>query len=219
MAKSVMDTLIEHGRVVRGWLGVLIQDLDPALAESFGYEGTRGVLIGDVNDGSPADRAELRQGDIVISYDGKDVENSHELRSLVAATEPGEKIRIEVFRDGRRKTLYVKIGELEPEMAAGDAHNVPDDLGINARTLTPDIARQIGYDDVEGVLVTSVEPFSAAARAGIRANDVILSVQGDRVTTVQEFRKALEGKDLKKGIRVLIQSGANQRYALLRELS
>ncbi len=215
LAKSVLDDLIENGRVVRGWLGVLIQDLNEGLSASFGYSGTDGALVGDVTSGSPAEKAGIKEGDILITFDGKSFKNTKQLRSLVAATEPGSKTPVEVFRDGRRATYYVQIGELEAQLASAHAEDPSDELGITVRTLTADMATQLGYDDVHGVIVTNVDPLGLAAKAGIRPNDVILKVHGTAVANVTEFRHEIGKHNLKEGVRLRIQSGPNERFAFL----
>lgn len=216
MAKSIMDSLIESGQVVRGWLGVAIQDLDEGLAESFGYDGTDGVLIGDVTKGGPAEKAGLQQGDIVVRFNGRDVPDSHRLRSAVAATKPGEKVPVEIFRNGRRQTIIVEIGELETALASAQGTEASVDLGMTVKNLTPEVARELGYEQTEGVIVTAVEPLGLAARAGISVKDLIISVQGQSVRNVTEFRQQIAKQDLEKGIRLVIQSGAIQRFVFLR---
>ena len=119
MVKSVMDSLIDHGHVVRGYLGVLIQDLNPDLAESFGYKETGGALVGEVTPGGPGDKAGLKPGDIIYKLNGKNIDNMTMLRSQVAGTKPGTESRLEVFRDGKSMTVGVKIGELDGEQTRG----------------------------------------------------------------------------------------------------
>ncbi len=216
MAKSIMNSLIKTGQVVRGWLGVAIQDLDRGLAESFGYDTTQGVLIGDVTKGGPAEKAGLKQGDIILRFNGKNVPDSHNLRSAVAATEPGSKVPVEVFRSGKRWTVTVEIGELETAMASAKGTESSVDLGMTVKNLTPEAASELGYERTDGVLVTEVDPLGAAAKAGISVNDLIISVQGKPVTNVTEFRREMAGHDLKKGIRLVVQSGSIQRFVFLR---
>jgi len=216
MAKSIMDSLIESGEVVRGWLGVAIQNLDEGLAESFDYKGTDGVLVGDVTDGGPAEKAGLQQGDIIVRFNKKDVENVHQLRSTVAATKPGEKVPVEIFRSGKPMTITVEIGELETAMASARGTESSIDMGMTVKNLTPEIARQLGYEQTEGVVVTSVEPLGLAAKAGISVKDLIISVQGKSVKNVTEFRREIAKHDLKKGVRLMIQSGAMQRFVFLK---
>jgi serine protease Do len=217
MAKSIMDSLIAEGRVVRGWLGVVIQNLDEGLAQSFGYDDTDGVLVSDVQEDSPADRGGLKSGDIIVRFDGRPVENMDELRLRVAEKKPGEDVEVEIYRDGRDKTLEIEIGALESDEVASTAVEASKpDLGMTVRTVTPQIAAQLGYDeDVTGVVVTNVEPLGPAARAGLRTRDVIVSVQGENVENVRQFNRVLERRELKAGVRIVVRSGDAKRFVFL----
>ncbi len=219
MARSVLESLIENGHVVRGYLGVLIQDLDEGLAQSFGFDGKDGALVGDVTPGGPAADAGLVAGDIIVGFDGRTVENVARLRSMVAETKPGTRAQLEVWRDGQTERLYAEIGELEAHMAAAPGQSKAEDLGLSARTLTPDIAARLGLDDGTGVIVTDVDPFGPAARAGIQEHDVITRVQGQEVRNITEFRDLIAKNDLTKGIRLRVRTGNSERFALLRSNS
>jgi serine protease Do len=217
MAKTIMQSLISHGKVVRGFLGVSIQNLTEGLAESFGRKNTNGVLVGDVTPDSPADKAGMKQGDIITSYDGKAVGNVHELRSAVANTAPGTEAKIEVFRHGKSQTLTVKVGELEGGLASIERHGAvtSDKLGLTVTNLTPEITQGLGINQTRGVLVTEVDPFGLAAHAGIRQNDVIVAVQDQSVSNTSQFDEALNKQDVTKGIRFTVQSGSSQRFVFV----
>ncbi len=217
MAKSVMESLIEHGKVVRGWLGVSIQNLDEAMAESFGFKGTKGVLIGDVTTDSPAEKAGLKQGDIILKYDGKEMNDANQLRQAVAATSPGTKVKTEIFRDGERETVNVTVGEQEASAAViKGRESESEDLGMTVRSLTPEIAEQLGLKQSKGVVVTEVEPFGIAAKAGLRPGDVILAIQNAPVEKVSEFNQAIRKHDLKKGIRLTVLTEGMKRFVILK---
>ena len=221
MARSIMTSLIEDGRVVRGWLGVAIQRLDPDLAESFGYGGEAGVLIAEVNENTPASRAGLESGDIVVAFDGDPVESMERFRADVAATRPGSEVELEVFRDGSFERIDVEIGELEGDVVVAEGEDqAGPELGITARAVTPQIARELGLDpELRGVVVTGVEPLSPAARAGLRRGDVIQDVQGAPVRDLEEFRSALTSVDTEHGVRLAILRGGTRLYILLKSLS
>jgi serine protease Do len=219
MAKTIMNSLISDGKVTRGRLGAWIQDLNDDLAESFDYDSRNGVLIGDVDPDSPAGKAGLRSGDIVLEYDGQPVTRADDLRMRVAGTKPGESVELEIWRDGRRRTVDVEIGELESEEVAGDhpAAQMDEGLGFTARTLSPDLAQQLGVDEnTKGAVVTEVEPFGPAADSGIRQGDVIVQVQNVPVKTAEELRRELGKADLEKGARIVVLSGGSRRFAVLK---
>lgn len=218
MAKSVMDKLIDHGHVERGYLGAMIQDLDEDLADSFGYDSTEGVLIGDVLPDGPAATAGLKSGDIVIEFNGQPVGDANELRNAVAATKPGTDAPIRIFRDGSQQELSVRIGQREGAAIAartGGASN--NDLGITVETLTPDKAQQHGFDrDESGVLVTAVDPGGSAASVGIRPGDLIISVGGQPVEDVSGFRDVLEEQDIEQGLRMQVMREGVRRFVFLK---
>jgi len=219
MAKRIMNSLIRHGRVERGYLGAVIQNLTPDLAKSFGFKGERGVLIADVTKDGPAERAGLKPGDIVVRYNGKAMENASQLRNEVAATPPDSTVAIEVFRNGRYHTINVKIGLLDEKVIVshnGEASSSTD-LGLTVRTLTPQLAAQLGYDENQkGVVVIEVDPRGLAAAAGLRPEDVIVSVNSQPVTDARSFRDALSKANLREGIRMQVKTQGFSRFVFLK---
>jgi serine protease Do len=221
MVKSIMTSLIKEGRVIRGWLGIAIQNLDDGLAKSFNYDSTDGVLVGDVTADSPAASAGMKAGDIIVAYNGTAVSKADRLRSRVADTPPGSRATVEVFRDGRKKELDVKIGELpvdEAEASAGseEGESTQLDIGMSVQTLTPDIARELGYKGaMRGVVVTDVDPMGPAAKSGIRPKDVITKVQDEKVDDADDFRAALRKYKEDGGVRLAVKNGDMQRFAYL----
>lgn len=216
LAVSIMENLRDDGVVTRGWLGVGIQDLSAGLAESFGYHGEGGVLISHVEESGPADRAGLRVGDIVTTFDGERVDATDQFRLRVAGSSPGSDVEMRLFRNGREITRDVEIGELETAPTPGSSDEANVDLGLELRDLDSRTAQQLGLDTVEGVLVTSVDPLSAAARAGLRPRDVITHVQGMAVSDVRAFAGELRRHDLDEGVRLTVFSGAMSRFVFLR---
>lgn len=219
MAKSVMEAILTHGRVERGYLGVTLQPLTEELAESFGYKGTRGALVADVLPDQPAAKAGIKPGDIIVEYNGTPVESVTQLRNAVAMTRPGTKVNIVIVREGKRIELReVEIGQFPEEtpIRGTPRQESVEDLGLSVQTLTPQMARELQLPENEkGVVVTAVEPGSLAAMAGIRPGDVIQAV-GDRpVTNVSEFRAAV--RDLAgQGIRLQIRRGDTRLFVFLR---
>ena len=214
LAKRIMDSLRTDGKVVRGYLGIWIQNLDKNLAESFDLESTDGALVGKVAEGSPADEGGLEEGDIVLEVDGRSIKDTDDLRNTIANITPGNKAKLLVLRDGREKKISIHVGE-----HANAARITPEDasnskLGMSLRTLTPDLAGKYGVGrDLEGVLVTGVEPLGAADKARIRAGDVILSVQGRRVRDVDDFRHEIAKRQ--EGGRLKIRRGDNNLFTYL----
>jgi serine protease Do len=213
MAKRIYTELAAKGKVTRGWLGVSIQPLTPELAKSFGLKDEKGVLISDVVQDSPAERAGIAAGDIVLEFGGKKVDTPQDLQKAVAATVPGKGVPLKVWRDNGQKTLEIKIGETPDETVALRSTNKGRVLlGLDVRPITPDIARQLNLRGGEGVVIFSVEDDSAAAEAGLQRGDVIREVNRQRVRNVQDFERAT--RDVKEGDRVtvLLQRGPQSLY-------
>ena len=216
----VYEAIIKHGRVQRGQIGTLIQDLDRDLARSFGYDSTDGVLVQDVLPEGPADRAGIRSGDIIIRYQGKALQNAKQLRHAVAATPPGTRAKLVVFRDGQHREIQIVIQSQENQtrVRRGPPPTPsPTTLGITGETLTPERARQLGLEDPEQcVLVTRVEAGSLAARAGIRRGDLVLAVGTQPITSVRELHESLEGIDRSVGVRLQVKRGKVRSFIFLK---
>lgn len=221
MAKSVMDNLIHDGHVVRGWLGIGIQSLDEHLAKSFGYNSNEGVLVGEVLPNGPAAKSGIEQGDILTRLNGGTVADVMQLRNTVATMKPGAHATLEVFRNGNSKTISVEIGKLDDsESHASADHNISEQLGLAVEDAAPDVDRAMGLrPDVRGAAVTEVDPAGIAARAGLHPGDVILNVQGEKTDGATKFREQMAQRDLKSGVRLLVQSGDMQRFVFLQENS
>jgi len=214
MARRIYTELASKGKITRGWLGVSIQELTPELAKGFGLKEPRGVLIADVVKDSPADRAGLTSGDVLVEFDGKRVDTPQDLQKIVAATAPGKGVPVKVWRDKGEKTLEIKLGETPEETVAmepggGKGKNL---LGLDARPITPDIQRQLNLRTPDGVIVARVEEESAAAEAGLQRGDVVREVNRQRIRSMQDFERATQG--IKPGDRVtmLLQRGPQPLY-------
>jgi serine protease Do len=213
MAKRIYTELAARGKVTRGWLGVSIQPLTPELAKGFGLRDAKGVLISDVVQDSPAERAGIAAGDIVTEFDKKKVDTPQDLQKAVAATAPGKGVPVKVWRDKTEKTLEIKIGETPDDSVALKSTNKSRTmLGLDVRPITPEIARQLNLRGGEGVLVFSVEDDSPAAEAGLQRGDVIREVNRQRVRNLQDYERAT--KEVKEGDRVtvLLQRGQQSLY-------
>jgi serine protease Do len=216
MAKRIYTELVARGKITRGWLGVSIQPLTPELAKSFGLKEPRGVLIADVVKDSPADKAGLVSGDVLMEFDGKKVDAPQDLQKIVAVTAPGKGVPVKVWRDKGEKTFTISIGEtpddtaqLEPSQPSQKGKSL---LGLDARPITPEVARQLNLRTTEGVVVARVEEDGPAADAGLQRGDVIREVNRQRIRGVQDFERATQGIKPGDRVTVLLQRGPQSLY-------
>ena len=186
MAVHIADTLIAHGKVERGWLGVSIQDLTPKLAKSFDLSNTKGALIAQVLKGGPADKAGLERGDVVISFAGKDIPDTAALRNTVADTAIGKEVKVVVMRKGEKKDLTVEVGSQQKAIELLSS-SLKGRLGVVVRPVTAKEAQEYGLDEGEGVAIKSLEKNGLLAQAGFEVGDIILEVNGNPVYGVDSF--------------------------------
>ena len=220
MAKFIKDSIIKSGTVERGYLGVLIQDLDENLADSFGYSSTEGALVGQVVESGPGAMAGLKEGDIITHLGEIKILTMPQLRNTVAATVPGTELQLKVFRDGKTIDVVVTVGKLDAEAVAASTQvdNMTDEvLGITVESLTPDKSKKLGYSaDLKGVLVAGVKERSLAAQVGVQPSDIILQIGNTKVKTASEFTKVMSESDVKQGIRIHILRGGVTRFIFIR---
>jgi len=217
MARDVIAQLVETGKVTRGFLGVMIQDLTPDLAKKLDVKEAEGVVVSQVNAGTPAADAGIEPGDVIVEYGGDSVAGVAKLRAKVAATRPGSEAEIVVVRGGQRKTLTVKVAELtESALAAVRGGGSAESLGLSVQDLTPDIARNLGIRAAGGVAVTAVDEAGPAAAEGIQAGDVILEVNRRPVRNAHEFQAALAKADPKDGVLLLLANRSGHRFVVVR---
>ena len=191
MAKTLIDQLRETGSIVRGFLGVRIQNLNPKLAKRFGVAKAEGALVSHVNQDSPASRAGIKRGDVIIEFDGKRIRTTGDLVRRVGNTSVGKSVEMKVLRDGREVTLAITVGELSEERAASTTGVSSQKLGVEIRPVPPDRAKALGLPAGQGLLVARVEPDSPAARGGIRPGDIILEVNGQAISAMGDLSAAL----------------------------
>ncbi|PLY00852.1 MAG: serine protease [Desulfuromonas sp.] len=213
MAKQIKDQLVENGEVQRGRLGVVIQDMTADLAESFDLKETAGVLVTEVIEDSPAEKAGLKQGDIVLELNGDKIENVATLRNRISLTAPGTKVRLTVLRDGERMTIRPEIDKLDLAQDGQGGAEIST-LGLKLQELTPELAERYGYEDEEGVLIAAIESDSQAARSGLTKGALILEIDRQRVTSVAEAKKLLKAD--KRMHLLLVRSGQMTQYIALR---
>lgn len=201
MVKTILPTLLKGEKVTRGLLGVIIQEVTGDLARSFGVSAAKGALVSQVNPDSPAAKAGIKPGDVIVNYDGKAVEDTAHLRNMVAGTAPGTRVHVDLIRNGKKRTVAVTIGRLNPETAAatpgtpggreGGAATL-NELGLGVQTLTPDLAERFGYENRKGVLITDIRPGSASALAGLREGDLIVEVDRRSISNTAELLRAID---------------------------
>lgn len=216
LAKNIADQLIDSGEVTRGYLGIVIQNMTPELAESFDIEEKKGILVAQVSEDSPAEKAGLKVGDLIVRYQGEKVTEVADFRNRVALTPPGSRANLTVMRDGKRKVINVKIGNLEDgQVVASSSTETADELGFTVQTLTPDLARRFNAKPGRGVVVTEVQPNSIAGMSGLRPGTVILQVNQIDVNSTADFQRAVDKSRGDKRVLLLVSDGAMSRYVVL----
>ena len=216
MVKPIFEQLKEKGSVERGFIGVMIQDIDNELAEGFGLESKQGTLISEVMADSPAEKAGLKQGDVVVSFNGAMIKTMQEFRRRVAMVRPGQEVPIMVLRNGEETALHIMVGKREASDLAQHSQQQMETHGLQLSALSDDVAEAMNLD--YGVMVSGVTPNSAAARAGLNPGDVLLSIERKRLTTVKEAYAALQQAFKAKGkALILVHDGNGARYGVLKE--
>ncbi len=209
-AKQVLGELIEKGRVVRGWLGVEISDVDAAIRRQFGLETEKGVLVNSVMEDSAALDAGLRRGDVIVEIDGDEVENTRELQHRVSSASPGQEITIGIIRNGEKLSLEATLGEMPEETPVLSRRETPEEvdeeeetsewLGITVSNITRSIKERYGIEEEEGVVVTDIDPAGDGYGIGLRVGDVIKELNRQRTTDIAGFRSAAEEASIEDGV-------------------
>jgi serine protease Do len=206
--KNIVAQLKSDGEVTRGWLGVTIQDLKGSLAEYYGVEGKSGVMVADVIPGDPADQAGIKPKDIITQVNGKKVTTSRDLTNLAASLAVGDTAKVMIVRDGKQKTLEVKVGKRPLTMAAASQNQQNQkegEYGFEVTELTPEIARRFNVKETAGVIVVGVEPDSKADAAGVKQGDLIIEVNRKNVDSVKDFKNLIDRHKKADGINLLVK--------------
>lgn len=223
MTRLVMDQLIQKGKVTRGWLGVTIQEITPELSQKFGLKTAKGALVGDVAKGSPAEKAGLRRGDIILEFNGKKVSDVGNLRNMVAQSKVGVQLQLTIMRSGKEYTLNITTAELPKDIAEAAPGDLPEDTafeglsGLNVIELTREISRQLGLSrDEKGVVVVRVDPGSSVEDAGLRKGDVIQEIDRKKITGIDGYTRTVA--DIHSGDTVLmfINRGGKKFYVTVK---
>ncbi|MBD3179199.1 MAG: PDZ domain-containing protein, partial [Candidatus Latescibacteria bacterium] len=203
LARNVMESIREHGYVVRGYLGVGIypHDISQGMAEVFGIDGRKGALVTEVSEDTPADKAGIKSGDVIVEFNGEEVDDSNDLRRLVADVTPGEEVELELVRDGEKKKVEVEIGErpgseeqVQEESREGSALF----LGVGLRNLNDYLRNRLDIpQDIRGVVVVEISSDSPAAQSGLKEGDVIVEINRRKVENVDDLRNILDNMEQK----------------------
>jgi serine protease Do len=212
IAKEILPSLKQKGYVERGWLGVTVQKVTPEIAKTFGLQEPRGALVADITKGSPAEKAGIKRGDIIVEYNGNEIADIHELPRLVANTPIGSEVSIKVYRDGGYVELKVRIEKLKEGIATPEQF-IEKLIGIKVKTLHPAIAEQFGVKDGGAVIVVDVIRGSPASKINLRKGDIIVEINRQRVTSVEEMVSVL--KEVQKGDTVLLLLRRSRGYVYM----
>jgi serine protease Do len=220
MVKSIEDQLQKHGKVTRGWLGVAIQDIDENLAESFGLEKAEGILISETQPDSPADKAGIRQGDVLLSLNEVPLKDVADLRNRVALIIPGTDVTINLIRESKPLDIDVKIGEQPADFGNLAQKKTTDsalgNFGLTVQDLTKDLAEQFGYQDRVGVIVSEVLPDSPAEQSGLKTGQLIEEVNKVRISSVADLQQVLSQSAEQDRVLLKVRSGNYSQYVVLR---
>jgi serine protease Do len=217
MAKGIANQLLDKGEVTRGFLGIVIQPLTPELAESFGAkQHKKGILVAEVTEDSPALKAGLEQGDLIVKLNARDVVDVGDFRNRISLTSPGSEVELEVIRNGETQVIKVTVGELDDQLVAKSDTQSTDELGITVQTLNKELANSFGATTTQGVVVTDVATGSIAAMAGIDAGSVITQVNRKPVNSASEFQKLVNQGRNKGQVLLLVTKGGMSRFVVLR---
>jgi serine protease Do len=225
--RQILPQLREHGKVVRGYLGITVNNLDQDMAEAFGLSSRDGALVAEVSPGRAADKGGVRHGDIVVEIDGEPIVDTRELIDTISAMPPGTDVELTVIRNGKRTTLDVELeardemsGESERDAEPSRDDDTAERLGISVSELSPQIRQMFGLDDeVAGIVITRVQPVSPAADQGLRRGDVILEANGEIIESVDRLKEIVSDVDAGGYLRLYVQrpqAGGRSFFAILK---
>jgi serine protease Do len=218
IAKQVFSQLKEKGRVVRGYLGVYLQPMNDELAESVGLKETRGAFVSEVISGTAAEKAGIREEDVILKFDGQEIKDVPDLQIKVANTPIGKKVSIVVWREKKELLLPMVISEMPSDEVLAKAAQQEEGLwrGMRVTTITPEIRERLNITDSEGVVVISVEPGSPAAEAGISAGILIKKIDGKDVKNLSTYRNLINSMPSEKNVRLLIKRGEQSMSVIIK---
>ena len=223
MVRPLMSQLIQKGKIIRGWLGVTIQEMTPEIAQKFGLEKSRGALVSDVTKGSPAEKAGILRGDIVIEFNRKEVKDVASLRNMVSQSKVGSDVLIKILRSGKEYAVRLVVAELPREVAEVAPDKMPDDSemgafsGLTVMGLTKEIARQLGLSkDERGVVVVKVEPATPADEAGIKKGDIIKEIDRKQISNLEDYNRIASITKRNDTVLLFVARGDKKFYVTLK---
>jgi serine protease Do len=212
--KELLPQLKDKGKVVRGFIGTSVQKLTPEIADSLGLNPARGALVADVIKGGPAERAGVKSGDVIVEFDRKAIKDSSDLPLQVARVAPGTTVQVKVIRDGKEMALPLTVGQIkETEVAASTQEG---DLGLTVQPLTPQLAENLGLERAEGLVISAVQPGSAAEEAGLRSGDVIAEINRRPVKNLADYKQEMARNDKAKSVLFLVRRGQKSLFLALK---
>ncbi|TAL30173.1 MAG: Do family serine endopeptidase [Spirochaetes bacterium] len=217
MIKEILSELITKGKVVRGWLGVFIQDVTKDMADSFKYKGEGGALVSDIMKGAPAEGSGIRKGDIITSVDGIKIRDINHLRRLIAGKKPGATVKLSVYRDAKDQAVNLTVGTLPDKtpVAESESQENGDEIGITVREIDEDLAYKFRSTEKRGVMITQVKRGSPADRAGLIAGDIIKEIERAPIDTAKSYADAVETLKEKKKLLFLISRGGTHKFIVI----
>ncbi|UCG65221.1 MAG: DegQ family serine endoprotease [Deltaproteobacteria bacterium] len=215
MAKDLLPQL-KKGKVVRGWLGVMIQEITPELKEKLNLKEEKGALVGDVVAEGPADKAGIKRGDVIVSFDGKEISEANDLPFIVASTPVGKTVTVEVISEGKKEHFQVQIEELKEEREAQVVSEARPNLGLTVREITPELARNFGLSEASGVVVVQVQNNTPAQEAGLAPGDIILEMDQVPVKDLKQFNQMIGAYKVGDTILFLVKRRGSTLYLTLK---
>jgi serine protease Do len=213
--KEVLPQLRDKGKVVRGYLGTTVQKITPEIADSLGIKDRHGALVAEVMKGSPAERAGIKTGDVIVEFNNKEIKDSSDLPAMVARVAPGTSVPLKVLRDGKDISLPIAVGEMkENEVVASGGEG---GLGLTVQPVTPEIAENLGINRTDGVVITNVTPGGAADEAGLREGDLITQVNRNPVKNLADYNREMAKSEKNKSVLLLIKRGDQSVFLALKK--
>ncbi len=216
MAKKIIPQLKEKGKVTRGWIGVSVQTVTPEIAQALGLKEAQGVLVGEVVPGGPADAAGIKRGDVIVSFDGKEIKKVGDLPLLVADTPAGKSVEVKVMRDSKKLTLTMKVAEMPSGKLPAIGQVSPEGLGLTVQSITPRIMAELQLRDKSGVVVVNIQPGSPADDAGMQAGDLIKEVNRTPIKDLNDYNSAIQKAGRNKPVLFLVKRGTQTFYVTIK---